>query len=161
MKKSLAWKENNAYTHPVFNNGEEQVDYYGGMGMPTIVVTGTNEHKVFYKSIGYLPSMDKDIKEAIDSALLYNPTGVTETISADRFKVYPTIFNSNITIEADAGLAGSMVKVIDAYGREVITSVVPSGGRLSLPASNLPKGFYFLILEGSGGISEGIKLVRN
>jgi len=156
----IAWKENNAYTHPVFNNGEEQVDYYGGMGMPTIVVTGTNEHKVFYKSIGYLPSMDKDIKAAIDSALIYDPTGLND-IASTRFKVYPTIFPNNINVQSEEKLAGSSVSICDAFGREVITGVIPFDGKLSISTPGLAKGIYFLRIKGSEGVSEGIKLIRN
>jgi thiol-disulfide isomerase/thioredoxin len=154
-----AWKESNGFTHPVFNNGEEQVDYYGGMGMPTIVVLGTNEHKVFYKSIGYLPSMDKDIKAAIDSALLYNPTG-TKEIEASRYKVYPTAFSNAIMVEADPRLAGSTLSLCDPFGRELVTTTLPPGGKTALSVPDLPKGFYFLRIIGAEGVSEGILLVR-
>jgi len=159
-EQMTAWKENNGYDHPVFNNGEEQVDYYGGMGMPTMVVVGTNEHKVFFKSIGYLPSMDKEIKAAIDSALLYNPTGMKE-IEANRYRVFPTVFRNAVQVEADPGLAGSQVSFYDAFGREILNTTVPSGGKTILSFPDLPKGFYFLRIVGTEGYSEGIRLIRN
>ena len=156
-----AWKNDNGYNHPVFNNGEVQVDYYGGMGMPTIVVTGTNTHKVFYKSIGYVPSMDKDIKAAIDSALIYNPTGISEKIGSDRFKVFPTVIDNQITVYADASLAGSQIVLFDAFGRELMKSLIPESGRTTLTASGLASGIYFIRLMNKEGISEGVKLIKN
>jgi hypothetical protein len=156
-----AWKNDQEFSHAVFNNGEEQVAYYGGMGMPTIVVVGTNEHKVFYKSIGYLPSMDDAIRAALDSALLYNPTGVYEIISRDRLHVYPTVFSDRIHIEAGKELAGSEVQIIDTFGKVVLSGELPGSGSLALASGNLSKGVYFARIVGIKGISEGVKLIRN
>jgi hypothetical protein len=156
-----AWKNDNEFSHAVFNNGEEQVAYYGGMGMPTIVVVGTNNHNVFYKSIGYLPSMDDEITAALDSALLYNPTGIHENIPSDQFTIYPTVFSESININADRELAGSNVRVFDSFGRIVLTGEISGNGYLKLNAGNLPAGVYFARISGSKGVSEGIKLIRN
>jgi hypothetical protein len=157
----VGWKNDNGFTHPVFNNGEEQVSYYGGMGMQTIVVTGTNTHKVFFKSIGYTSSMDKEIKAAIDSALLYNPTGIGEKITSDRFRIYPTVFSDNFTVETEENLAGSEVVIFDSFGREIMTSRIPSGGQLTLQCGSLSKGVYFVRLKSDHAVSEGIKLIRH
>jgi hypothetical protein len=156
----VAWKNDNNFIHPVFNNGEEQVAYYGGMGMPTIVVTGTNEHKVFCKSIGYTPAVDAEIKAAIDSALLYNPTGIGEKIATDHLSVYPTLFTGSFNIEADEALSGSEVVIFDSFGREVMEDVIPASGRLAIDGSSFAKGMYFVRLEGGQGISVTAKLIR-
>jgi thiol-disulfide isomerase/thioredoxin len=156
-----AWRDNNSFTHPVFNNGEGQVAYYGGMGMPTIVVVGTNEHKVFFKSIGYTPSVDKAIKAAIDSALLYNPTGMAEEITGDRFSVYPTFFSDRIYIDGDESLSGHEILITDAFGREVMKGSIPPGGKMAVPSAGFAKGLYILRIKGEEGVSEGKKLFRN
>ena len=156
----LAWKSDNKFTHPVFNNGEEQVNYYGGMGMPTIVIVGTNEHKVFFKSIGYTPAIDDEIKAALDSALVYNPTGVDEKIASDRFKVYPTVFSDRFYIEAKKDLSGADVMICDAFGRGIMKAQIPANGLLSISGSDFSSGLYFVRLSGMHGISESIKLIR-
>lgn len=156
----LAWKSNNEFSHPVFNNGEEQVSYYGGMGMPTIVVVGTNEHNVFYKSIGYTPSIDDLIREAIDSALLYNPTGVDEKISSSEFRVYPTLFSDQLYVETSKEFTGAEIIIFDAFGRQVLIFHVPESGRVSIPAAGLSKGLYIARLKNGTGISDGIRLIR-
>ncbi len=111
----------------MFSNGEEQVNYYGGMGMPTIVVVGTNEHKVFFKSIGYTSAIDDQIRQAIDSALLYNPSGVGEKIASDGFRIYPTLFTDRINIETGKEFNGAEIVIFDAYGRQVLE--IPRSGK--------------------------------
>jgi hypothetical protein len=156
----VAWKNDNEFQQPVFNNGEEQVAYYGGMGMPTMVIVGTNEHKVFFKTIGYTPSVDDEIKAALDSALLYNPTGIYERISSDRFKIYPSVFSDVIHVQADSDLSGSEVVLHDAFGRQITHKTLPENGSLVIPVSGLARGIYFLHLTGRNGSSEGVKLIR-
>lgn len=156
----LAWKSSNEYTHPVFNNGEEQVNYYGGMGMPTIVVVGTNEHKVFFKSIGYTSSIDDKIREAIDSALIYNPTGVGEKLLADAFRIYPTIFTDRLIVETGDDFMEGEIILFDSYGREVISYRFTEGGQVSLPVSGLSKGVYIARFRNEQGLSTGTRLIR-
>ena len=50
------WKTDNNLEGTVFEDGSSQVGYYGGMGMPTIVVTATNNHTVLYRKLGFEPS---------------------------------------------------------------------------------------------------------
>ncbi len=154
----LAWKNDNSYSHPVFNNGEEQVAYYGGMGMPTIVVTGTNEHNVFFKSIGYTPAVDDKIREAIDSALLYDPTGVSE-IPSSEFKIYPTLVKDQLHIETSGELKGASVVLYDAFGRQALSFVIPESGRITIPVSGLASGIYFARIKQQNSFSEGIKVI--
>jgi thiol-disulfide isomerase/thioredoxin len=155
-----AWRSNNHFNHPVFSGGEEQVSYYGGMGMPTIVITGTDEHKVFYKSIGYTPGVDDEILAAIDSALKYSPSGIADHKLTGQFSIYPTVFSNNFSVKTDRELAGYQVCLTDSFGREIIHATVPSSGILMLDGSGLPAGIYFARLIGKGQVSEGIKLIK-
>jgi hypothetical protein len=155
-----AWISNNNFTHPVFNNGEEQVNYYGGMGMPTIVVAGTNEHKVFFKSIGYTPAIDGKIRQAIDSALLYNPTGVGEKVSHDSFSIFPTMFADRLNIEISQEISAKELIIYDSSGRTMLVYEVPDSGKMTLSVSGLPKGLYIARLKTGEGLSGGVKLIR-
>jgi hypothetical protein len=155
----LAWKADNNFTHPVFNNGEDQVNYYGGMGMPTIVVTGTNEHKVFFKSIGYTSAIDGKIIEAIDSALLYNPTGVGETESFSGFRIYPTIASDFIRVETGNPGQGAEFLLFDTFGRQVLAFPMDNESIQTIQVSGLAKGIYIARLKDQKSLSEGIKLI--
>ncbi len=156
-----AWKANNAFSHPIFSTGEEQVSYYGGMGMPTIVVTGTNEHKVFYNGIGYTPAHDAEILAAIDSALLYSPTGIGEGSQKTAFRAYPTVFREELTVESDTPGEYSILKLSDPAGKTVLTAPFPASGTIRLHSASLAPGMYFLQLEGQDGTSPAVKLFRN
>jgi hypothetical protein len=154
-----AWRTDNSFTHPVFNNGEEQVNYYGGMGMPTIVVVGTNEHKVFYKSIGYTPDVDDQVRAALDSALLYNPMGVNENIVDNGFSIYPTLFTDNLNVQSDKALQGAEIVLFDSFGRQVLEYAMTSD-QASIPVAGLSKGLYIARLKTSAGISGGTRLIK-
>jgi hypothetical protein len=156
----IQWKRDFNYSHPAFSQGEQQVSYYGGMGMPTIVITGTDNHKVFYNGIGYTPDNDALILAAIDSALLYNPTGVDEVISSNDVRIYPTLFTDKLYIEASKEYAGAEIVIFDSFGRKVLSSFVPESGRASILSGGLSKGLYIARLQTSAGISEGIRLIR-
>ena len=156
----LGWKNANEYTHPVFSNGEEQVNYYGGMGMPTIVIVGNNEHEIFFKSIGYTPALDDKIKEALDSALVYNPTGVDENNPASGFRIYPTLFTDRLTVETVEEISSSKIILYDVFGKQVMVGAIPANGLVSLQVSDLPKGLYIARLKSGQGLSGGIRLIK-
>ena len=155
----LGWKNDNEFTHPVFDDGEEQVAYYGGMGMPTIVVVGTNEHKVFFQSIGYTPAIDDEIAQALDSALLYNPTGVGEKDPVSGFRIYPTLVSDHFNVEISEDISGSEILLFDSFGRAVLTSGISGTGRTSIPVTGLSKGLYIARIRQNNGLSGGTRLI--
>jgi hypothetical protein len=68
MKK---WVADNGFTpDAVFIKGAKEVGFYGGMGMPTILVLGGGmRHKGYYKRLGYSPRDNGVIIKAIRRAL--------------------------------------------------------------------------------------------
>jgi len=155
-----AWRTSNQFDHPVFAQGEEQVNYYGGMGMPTIVVTGTNEHNVFYKGIGYTSSQNPSIIAAIDNALLYNPTGIGDPVNDIGFSIYPTVFSDHLYYSFD-DFSGSLKLVItDLSGRTLLEETVENT-RGAVFTGDLPAGSYIATLTGSGKAFNPVKLIKN
>lgn len=70
-KTMLDWVKENAFTpDAVFLQGAEEVAFYGGMGMPTILVLGGgSRHKGYYKRLGYSPRDNGVIIKAVRRAL--------------------------------------------------------------------------------------------
>lgn len=68
MKK---WVKDNGFTpDAVFIKGAKEVEFYGGMGMPTILVLGGGKrHKGYYKRLGYSPRDNGVIIKAVRRAL--------------------------------------------------------------------------------------------
>lgn len=157
-----AWKKSGSFTHPVFIKGAEQVLYYGGMGMPTFVITGTDTHKVFYKSInGYNQTMDADIKTAIDSALTYSALGIEETIKSNQISVNPSIFSDNFIIKTIDIPDNYQAVIYDITGKKQLSQFISKTGNTTIDGSSLPNGMLILRLESKNGISKGIKLIKH
>lgn len=76
MKK---WVKDNSFTpDAIFLKGASEVAFYGGMGMPTILVLGGGQrHKGYYKRLGYSPRDNGVIIKAIRRAL---------SLSVNKFK---------------------------------------------------------------------------
>ncbi|WP_222166888.1 hypothetical protein [Edaphocola aurantiacus] len=70
-KMAKKWvKENKFNPDALFINGADEVAFYGGMGMPTIVVVGDGRrHKGFYKKQGYTPLENGKIIKAVRHAV--------------------------------------------------------------------------------------------
>jgi hypothetical protein len=66
-----AWVKDNKFTpDAIFLKGAQEVAFYGGMGMPTILVLGGGQrHKGYYKRLGYSPRENGVIIKAIRRAL--------------------------------------------------------------------------------------------
>jgi len=65
------WVKDNGFTPDgVFIKGKNEVAFYGGMGMPTILVLGGGmRHKGYYKRLGYSPRENGVIIKAVRRAL--------------------------------------------------------------------------------------------
>jgi len=65
------WVADNGFTpDALFTKGAEEVAFYGGMGMPTILVLGGGRrHKGYYKRLGYSPRENGVIIKAVRRAL--------------------------------------------------------------------------------------------
>lgn len=65
------WVKDNGFTpDAVFVQGAREVAFYGGMGMPTILVLGGGQrHKGYYRRLGYSPRDNGVIIKAVRRAL--------------------------------------------------------------------------------------------
>ena len=132
------WASDNGFTHPVFAGMSAQTTYYGGMGMPTVIVLGGGaNHGVYYKELGHSASDDPTIIAAINSAL-QGAIGVEE-IGAHTITLGPNPVASTLNLNGSYTSA----KVIDAQGR-IVLNTTPNG--TSLDVSTLAAGQYTLEL---------------
>lgn len=145
-----AWKTEFNYTHTVFAGESSQVNYYGGMGMPTIVVLGgLASHKVYYNHQGYSTAENTPIVNAISQAISESTTtGTQQAPAGDLFQVAPNPFGDILQLNLQTTEATQVV-LTGPDGREVLRQAIAPGQKklvLTLPASQLPAGFYFVYL---------------
>jgi thiol-disulfide isomerase/thioredoxin len=161
-EQMFEWRATGGFSDvTLFTQGAEMVTYYGGMGMPTIVVTGSSMHKVFYNGFGYSSAQDSMIIAAIDAALVYDQSGLDDGTSPDEFKIYPTLFSDRIFIETGKEFHGSELILCDINGRKVMSKAIRANSRVSIPTSELSKGIYFARYKTGNRLSGSIKLIRH
>lgn len=152
-----SWMSSNNYKHTIFNNGNTQVNYYGGMGMPTIVVASGNGYNIEYKKLGYSSSDDNAIIAAINKGLLFTPVFLDEEQDDDGFLVYPTFFSNNITVESYVNEVVSF-ELLDVRGCTVFKSVNDGNQVWSQSMPKLNSGFFYAKISMSDGSLRTVKL---
>jgi hypothetical protein len=133
------WASSNGFTYPLFENGANEVDYYGGMGMPTIVIASGKSHGIYYQKQGYSPTHNNAITLAINNALS-QVNGIEQFAFTD-FKMYPQPANNQLSIETETEL--SSVSILDMTGKTVFQSNV-QGKSIDIALNKIPSGIYFV-----------------
>jgi len=106
----------------LFLNGYDEVNYYGGMGMPTIVVLGGTDHHVYYSKLGFNHNADdQDVRDAIDAAL--TNTGINESsASLSSLEVFPNPATSFASISYSLKTTSNVtLDVLNILGERIQT----------------------------------------
>lgn len=139
-----AWKSTNGFTHAVFAGMSAQTTYYGGMGMPTVIVLGGGSaHTVFYNELGYSSADNSTLITAINDALAAS-NAVEETGSLNA-TVSPNPASDVLTID---GANWTRARVLDLQGREMLDVPLVNG---RLEVETLHTGAYVLHLSDAAG----------
>lgn len=154
----LSWKSSNGYTHPVFSLGAAQTNYYGGMGMPTVVILGGPDHTVLYKALGYTSSDKPAIKAAITAGLALS-TGITEGIQEKGIHVYPTLCDDHINLSFNKPFSADVI-IYDMLGKVVLKKDNVNTEILNLNTTSLTKGVYALKVNSQGVTISTIRIVK-
>ncbi len=132
------WKNTNGFTHQVFAGMSAQTTYYGGMGMPTVIILGGGStHGVYYSELGHSDSDNPTIISVINSALS-EANGVSEN-GAQAITLGPNPTTGLLNLNATYTSA----RVVDAQGRTVMNMAVVGA---SIDVSTLAAGHYTLEL---------------
>lgn len=92
------WVTSHGYNSVPFDSGAAQVAYYGGFGMPTVVVVAGTEHKILFTGIGFSTGDTSDIAEAVHE--FFTASGVNVLPSAiASFSVFPNPASNLTTLQ--------------------------------------------------------------
>ena len=113
------WVTSNSINAVPFDSGVAQIAYYGGFGMPTVVVVGGSSHQVIYNSNYDGPAGDTAlIHAAIDN--FFATAGVENINNNLKFKAYPNptvnLLNLELTL---INPAQTQIEMVDMMGRVV------------------------------------------
>ncbi len=164
----LDWVNTNGFTHTVpMDSGATQVAYYGGFGMPTIVILGGSDHKILGSTyVGFSTSdttqMGIDIRTFLNTA-----TSIKSSISnLNSLSIFPNpaANNFNISFELKEN-ANVKIDLYDLSGKLIsnLTSEEMNIGNInkSFSTSSLQSGYYIVSLNVNGAISKQSLIVTN
>lgn len=158
------WASSYSFTFPMMTKGASDITYYGGMGMPTIVVTGNNTHKVYYKKLGFAPSDDAIIRSAIDQALADGATGLdNNTVGNNHLNIYPNPSQNISTVSYSLkNSADVTLEILNVLGEKVMTLRNVNGqtgeNTTSINTAKLSNGVYYLRIK-TDNYSDALKMV--
>ena len=161
----LDWKQAGQFRHPVFEKGAEETAYYGGIGMPTIVILGgATAHKVYYNNFGYAPSDDPQIIAAIEAAIAESQVSASSDLAKETMiHVYPNPFTSEIKVTFSETTQASHLVITDISGREFLKQNIERTGiesGITLSTIGLPAGIWFVSLYDGERLSAVEKMVK-
>ncbi len=154
------WVTTNGFTSIPSDSGAAQVAYYGGMGMPTIVILGGGtSHSVLGTPYTAFTTSDTTTMAA-DIRSFLTGTGVKENASSiTELLIYPNPTSSQLTISFSL-IKNSDVKVdvLDLTGR-IITTVMnetATSGAVNKTVStgSMAEGNYIVRITANGVVSQ-------
>ena len=149
-----SWVSSNGLSlYAPFDKGATQVAYYGGFGMPTVVLLGGKDHKVLFSTLSFSTSDTTIMRDKILEVL--NTTGVNELPSSvSSFSVFPNPASDVISVNLDLKESTKLlVDITDLTGKQV--AVIMDENKTGtvnkqFNSASLPNGNYLVCLHVNG-----------
>jgi hypothetical protein len=141
------------------DSGAAQVAYYGGFGMPTVVLLGGKNHRVMFSNVGFSTSDTTTMRDSIVALLAGKVTGINNMSSSiTSFNVYPNpasdVVNINLNMTENAILT---IDVLDITGKKVMVVMNEKAysGVISkqFSTASLPNGNYIVQVTANGNVT--------
>lgn len=164
---SSGWVSSNGLStiYAPMDSGATQVAYYGGFGMPTVVLVGGSgaDKRVLFSTLSFSTSDTTAMRDSI--LALLSTTGIADLpIAVNAFNVFPNPAIGNVSINLDLKETSNLlIDVTDLTGKQVlIISDEKLNGVVTKQFSTaiLPSGNYFVRLHVNGKIATQ-KLIVN
>jgi thiol-disulfide isomerase/thioredoxin len=151
------WNTSNGFSFTTFANCAAEVNYYGGVGMPTVVVLGGGwGHGVYYRKVSiYGPSEDANVRAAMDSALLASGVN-TDPENNSVMGLFPNPASGSAslsyTLSESVDIALGIYDVVGKLVKPVFSGSQVRGNHTeTLDCADLANGVYFVKLQTGEG----------
>lgn len=150
------WVANYGHLFAPYDSGEYQVAYYGGFGMPTVVlVGGSGANKRVMFSTQSFTSSDTTIMRDSVLALFNSTIGIADLPSSvSTFDVYPNPASENISISINLRENSHLkIDIADISGRQlavIIDKKLQGIVNRQFNVAELPDGNYLVRLQANG-----------
>ena len=156
---SSSWVSTNGLSlYAPMDSGANMVAYYGGFGMPTVVLLGGTDHRVMFSSQSFSTSDTTEMRDSILS-LLNGANGIADLPnSVSVFNVFPNpatdVVSVNLKLKETSNV---LIEVADMTGKQVIAIMneKKNAGVVSkqFNTAALPNGNYLVHLNVNGKIT--------
>ncbi len=159
------WVSSNGLSlYTALDSGAAQVSYYGGFGMPTVVMLGGTDHKVLFSTLSFSTSDTTIMRNALNTFFSTSVINDVKNI-VSTFNVFPNPANEKITITIDLKQSSTlMIDIIDIAGKQVaLVMNEKQTGILTkeFNISALPSGNYLVRLQVNGkSVTQKLDIVR-
>lgn len=146
---SSTWVSSNAlYLYSPMDSGAAQVAYYGGFGMPSVVLLGGTNHRVMFSTQSFSTSDTIAMRDSILNLL--NPSGISNIgNSISSVKFFPNPATDKMSLELNILKASNLkIEVLNILGSVVSTiyegKVSEGSVKKEIYVSSLNNGVYFV-----------------
>jgi thiol-disulfide isomerase/thioredoxin len=154
------WVSSNGLTSIPMDSGAAQVAYYGGMGMPTIVILGGGkEHRVLGSP--YVGFSTSDTTQMLADIRQSFKTLSVEPVKADitSIRVYPNPVSSELTLDINLKEDGMLtIEILDVTGKIINTvcniDVTSGESSYTFNTSELAPGLYYIQISANGSMQQ-------
>ncbi len=146
-----AWVAEHGFPSTPFTSGASQVSYYGGFGMPTVVVVGGADHDILFTAIGWSSGEQNDVNDAIET--FFGPDAVQEEVTSSvAFSASYMAATQNIQLDMNMQTASQVeIEVFTVDGQLALQSekleVATGESTHTLNAAQLPTGIYIVTVR--------------
>lgn len=154
------WVNSNGFTSIPMDSGATQVAYYGGMGMPTIIIAAGTSHQLLGSPyIGFVNSDTTQMASNI-RAFLNAQVGVKQNTATEMdLKVFPNPSSNELHVNFSLATSSEVsMEILDMNGKLIstLTKEKMQAGRTSrsYPVSSLASGNYILRIKTDENVSQ-------
>jgi len=153
---SASWvTDNNLPLYAPMDSGAVQVAYYGGFGMPTVVLLGGANHDVLFVTQDFNTPDTTTMRDLILNTFTASTPVLTEAIS--ELSVFPNPSTDVVTINFNLlQSSDSFIELIDLKGARVLVvdqeQLNAGAVQKQLNVSAVPAGSYLLKVHANGSV---------
>jgi hypothetical protein len=155
---SASWVvNNNLPLYAPMDSGATQVAYYGGFGMPTVVLVGGTDHRVMWVTQNFSTSDTTIMRDSILNLL--SPQGINSLASpVSKIDVFPNPANDVVNVDVTTSSNTAITVEVVSLNGQLVQSVyngTQNAGTVRRPIStvNLADGSYFIRVTSEGQTS--------
>ncbi len=152
---SSSWVSTNGLSsiYVPMDSGAYQVAYYGGFGMPTVVLLGGLDHRVMFSTQSFAISDTSIMRDSIMALLSTGLNSFENNIAS--VQLYPNPAQSktfvDLTVTKSQKVQIELFDVSGKFIRSVYNNVSLAGSlKREIEVSELPNGVYFLKISAEG-----------